>query len=106
MTRSSAFRKTLSEHKNPQEQLESSEGQFHALLIRLFSLDEEERYRIAREIYDELGQPMIALKIDLVWRAERLPRKSKVLQKKIQTMIHLIDETVRVVRRIAATSFG
>lgn len=82
--------------------MESSEGRFHALLTRLFSMDEEERYRIAREIHDELGQPMIALKIDLVWLAERLPRKSEALHKKIQTMTNLIDGTIRVVRRIAA----
>jgi two-component system, NarL family, sensor histidine kinase UhpB len=58
---------------------------------------EEERRRIARELHDELGQRLTALKLDLTHLACRDGRPAEV-----GGMLALLDETVASVRRIAA----
>ena len=102
MARSSGLRKAFVEHHKAEGTSRNSEGQLHALLAYVLSGEEEERSRIAHEIHDDLGQALAVLKIDLVWIADKFPGKAIELQQKIETMIHLIDATLRAVRRIAA----
>ena len=78
-----------------------------ALSSRLQSVREEERTRIAREIYDELGQALTGLKMDLSWMEKRVAPTSDValhglLSPKLQAMTQLIDATIHTVRRIAS----
>jgi signal transduction histidine kinase len=46
----------------------------------------DERARIAREIHDDLGQMLTALKMDVAWLAKRLPPDSPQLDAKIDAM--------------------
>ena len=63
---------------------------------------EAERTRIAREVHDELGQALTGMKMDLMAAKRRLdPSQAKALEK-VDSAIHLLDETVHVVRRISA----
>jgi PAS domain S-box-containing protein len=66
----------------------------HAELVR-----EQERTRIAREIHDELGSMLVALKMDTDWLARRLP-DAPPLQAKTQGMGRLIDGAVVNLGRI------
>ena len=75
--------------------------QLRSLAGYLQSAREEERSRIAREIHDELGQMLTALKMDLSWMIKRLPKKKSELIDKTDTMSGLIDETIKTVRRVA-----
>jgi len=63
---------------------------------------ENERKRIAREIHDELGQIMTALRFDLYWFKDRLPDASTDLLAKIETMIAQISSAIRSVQRICS----
>jgi signal transduction histidine kinase len=65
---------------------------------RLLSIQEQERIRIAREVHDELGQALTAMKIDL----QQIGRKHSQLQEPLGGVAHTIDEIVELVRRIAA----
>jgi PAS domain S-box-containing protein len=60
---------------------------------------ESERTRIAREIHDELGSLLVALKMDLNW-VERRVDDRPALAAKCQGMGHLIDTAVDKVGRI------
>ena len=62
---------------------------------------EEEKTRIARELHDELGQLLTALKMDLGWLRERLPA-SPELAARAGEMGALLDRTVASTRRISA----
>jgi signal transduction histidine kinase len=66
----------------------------HAEAVR-----EQERTRIAREIHDELGSLLVALKLDTDWLARRLP-DAPALGAKCHAMGGLIDSAVVNVGRI------
>lgn len=67
------------------------------LTKRLLSIQEQERVRIAREVHDELGQALTAMKIDL----QQIGRNHR-MQEPLSAIAHNIDEIVELVRRIAA----
>lgn len=71
------------------------------LSAHLQSVREEERSRIALEIHDVLGQQLTALKMDTNWLKKRLPEDLAVAER-ISSMISLIDDTIRTVRRISS----
>ncbi|MFW6115661.1 MAG: PAS domain-containing protein, partial [Chloroflexota bacterium] len=62
---------------------------------------EQERTHIAREIHDELGQMMTALKMDLSWLADRLPRDMPELLRRARRMSGALDSCLQAVRRVS-----
>jgi len=83
-------------------ELYNKNAYLRALAMRLQSVQEDEQRRIARDIHDELGQALTALKMDLSWLSNRLPAGSEPLQQKAKTMSGLIDGMVRTVREVSA----
>jgi len=69
------------------------------LANHLETVREGERKRIAREIHDELGSLLVALKMDTHWLGKRLPEAPALLAK-TQGMGRLIDTAVDNVGRI------
>jgi PAS domain S-box-containing protein len=78
------------------------EAQLRNLAARLEQIREEERSRIAREIHDQLGQALTALKMDLAWLAKKLPARPATLRPKLQSMEGVIDATMDAMHRIVA----
>jgi signal transduction histidine kinase len=62
---------------------------------------EKERTTIAREIHDELGQALTALKMDLSWLKKRLPKNQKSLLEKEKSMSELVETTIQTVKKIS-----
>lgn len=60
---------------------------------------EAERKRIARELHDELGQRLMALKLELSMLAQAEGQRTGA--ERIQTVIDMLDDTLASVRRIA-----
>jgi signal transduction histidine kinase len=63
-------------------------------------IKEEERKRIAREIHDELGQNLLALRIDASMLHARTGARHPRLNEKAQLALDQIDTTIRSVRSI------
>jgi PAS domain S-box-containing protein len=74
--------------------------QLRNLASYLQTAREEERTYIAREIHDEFGQVLTALKMDLSWLSKRLPAEASLPQK-VEAMSDLVDSAIQTVRHIA-----
>jgi PAS domain S-box-containing protein len=88
--------------KQNEQELEASRQQLRELAVSVQGAREEEKTRIARELHDDLGQQLTALKMDLSWVSRRLPADIKDLVEKIQAMQALTNSSVNSLRRIAS----
>ena len=81
-------------------QLEHSRGRLRELSTSVVEAREEERRRIARELHDELGQRLTAMKMALsaLGKGSDAPTPAQC----IDEMMQMLDETIASVRRISA----
>ena len=93
----------VTEYKEAQQELEQSRRQLSIHAEHLHVLLEGVRTEIAREIHDELGQILSALKMDLFWLSRKVLGESAEVIDKIQSMMLLIDSTIKTVERILVT---
>jgi len=99
----------LSRHsKELERQVEQRTKEISDILIQLRRLSgnimasqEKERSAIARELHDELGQVLTALRIDSVWLKSRLKKTDEKAAGRVATMCDLIDNTIEDVRGLA-----
>lgn len=84
----------ITELKKAQEQLRLLSGS-------IMAGQEKERAAIARELHDELGQVLTALRMDGVWLSERLKGKEPQAAARALSMCDLIDTTIDEVRALA-----
>jgi PAS domain S-box-containing protein len=91
----------LSEMKRAEQELRASSEQLRNLTAHLLSVREEERTRISREVHDELGQSLTAVKMDLAWLAGRLPQRNGQMLKRIHSTGQLADSIIQSIRRIS-----
>jgi signal transduction histidine kinase len=91
----------LSEVKRAEREVRAASEQLRKLAARLVSVREEERTRIAREIHDELGQSLTAVKMDLAWLSGRLPRRNGQILQRIRSTLQLTNSIIQSVRRIS-----
>jgi PAS domain S-box-containing protein len=91
----------ITDRKQAEEQLRTSREQLRSLSAHLESMREEERKNMAREIHDELGQMLTALKIDLSSLTERSTEEQQLLVEKTKSMNELIDMAIETVKRIS-----
>jgi PAS domain S-box-containing protein len=96
----------ITQQKQDFENLLKSRLQLRALARHLQTIREDERGAIAREIHDELGQVLTALKIDLSLIGTEIKNEEKLnlskLADDIVIMQSLIDATIKKVRRLIA----
>jgi signal transduction histidine kinase len=81
-------------------QLDTTNKQLRKLSAHLQNIQENERTAIAREIHDELGQQLTALKMDVGWLNKKL-RDDITLKEKVNEILSLISEILKTVKRIA-----
>jgi signal transduction histidine kinase len=81
------------------DEIARSNRRLRMLSAHLQTVREAERSRIAREIHDELGSVLVALKLDLGWLQHKLGHEA-ALQAKTVSMAKLIDRAVVDVGRI------
>ena len=98
--------------------LDAAQEQRRALSLKLVSSQEDERLRIARELHDEFGQSLTAMRADLSWLARRtegqpelrdvvdgVAKQAESLQLGIRDLLNKLrpfDARSRRVRRVAA----
>lgn len=92
----------ITERKRAQEERQRYIEQLRALAARLRSVREEERKRVAREIHDQLGQALTAIKIDLSSLMHEVPAEQKHQSIRTASILEMVDETIQSVRQISS----
>ena len=92
----------ITERNRAEMDLLNTREELRNLSNRLQSIREEEKTHIAREIHDELGQCLTALKFDLVWINKNVFQPDALIVEKIKSMTDLIENTIQMVQRIAS----
>jgi PAS domain S-box-containing protein len=84
----------ITELKKAQEQMRRFSGS-------ILASQEKERAAIARELHDELGQVLTALRMDAVWLLDRVKERDPKAAERASAMCQLIDNTIDEVRALA-----
>ncbi len=92
----------ITEQVNYEKELKDSHARIETLSKRVLGAIEEERARLARELHDELGQALTAVKLDLQLLNEIIPDDEKPEQH-LKQSIDLIDFTINLVRRLSVS---
>ncbi len=96
----------ITERRMAEQALENSRQQLRALTARLQSGREAERAAVAREIHDDLGQTLTALKLDVDWlereigKLETEPRLNRLLERVLESG-EMIETAIQNVQRIS-----
>jgi len=91
----------ITQSKREEAELKDSRSQLADLSAHIQKVKEQERARISREIHDDLGGNLTAIKMSLALMARRLPQEDLPLLEKAAYLDSLVDRTIDTVHRIA-----
>jgi len=92
----------ITERKLGEEQLVLQREQLRALAERLQWVREEDRKMVARDLHDQIGQILTAIKMDMTWMARHLPPSEDRVLSRLAESIQSINAGVKVVRTICS----
>ncbi|HEU4373916.1 MAG TPA: PAS domain-containing protein [Telluria sp.] len=90
----------VTERKRAEQALHESYLQLRQLIAHLEATKDEEHRRLASEIHDELGQNLLALKIDIEMLHARAGERHPHLRRKVGHALGTLDASIRAVRAI------
>ena len=88
------------ERKKAMDALRKSQKDLRNLTAHIQSVREDERRSVAREIHDDVGQNLAALKMDMYMIEKKLPSGQKPLIDRMKAMMELTDKSIQTVRKI------
>lgn len=91
----------ITQSKLAEIEIRHSREQLQELSDHVQKVKEDERARIAREIHDDIGGNLTAIKIDLLWLTNRLSPDSKAMHEKAAAIERLVDRTMETTQRIS-----
>ena len=91
----------ITKRKRAEEALQKAHNELKRLSCRTMVSQEQERTAIARELHDELGQVLTALRMDSLWMASRLDQKDPKAAERALAMCDLILKTIADVKSMA-----
>jgi PAS domain S-box-containing protein len=92
----------ITERKNGEWAMIASQKQLRALSQKMEAIAEEERIRIAREIHDELGHLLTALKYDIESITEKTDFTPDSFKTEMEPILSMVDALIDSVRKIAS----
>jgi PAS domain S-box-containing protein len=92
----------ITERKLGEESLVLQREQLRALAERLQWVREVDRKRVARDLHDQIGQILTAIKMDMTWMTRHLPESEDAVLTRLKESIQLINDGVKAVRTICS----
>lgn len=92
----------ITQQKKAAEELSHSYQEIRLLASHLQEVREEERTAIAREIHDELGQLLTALKMEVSWLRKIDTLSAAQVARRVASVNTLLDGAINTVRNISA----
>jgi signal transduction histidine kinase len=89
--------------KQAEAEIRRSRAQLSALAAHVESVKEQERLNLAREVHDDLGGNLTAVKIGLSWLKRHLPPGEADLIKRTAYLDNVVDQTIEATHRIASS---
>lgn len=90
----------ITTRKEVEQALRQSQTELRELAAHQARVKEDERKRIAREIHDDLGQNLLALRIDVSLLENEARRRYPEINESIHGLLSQVDNVVRSVRAI------
>lgn len=94
------FNKLKKHGEKVEEELKSKSENLRQLIMRIENIKEEENTKIAREIHDELGQALTAIKISLTSLSKNYSNDKDIVEH-LYLVNSTIDETIKSMRKIS-----
>ena len=95
------LKKEIEEHKSTQQILIDSKEKFRRLSNQIQSIREDEKSRIAKEVHDQLGQTLTALKFDIAQLEQNIPSELSELKSRTSSITNIVDEIIKNVQQIS-----
>src|SRR5207244_1784469 len=83
-----------------QQELRDTLDQVRALSDRLQKAREDERTQVARDLHDQIGQILTAVKMDVDWVTKRLPDSETDIRTKLGATLDLVLDATQSLRSI------
>lgn len=97
-----AIIRDITARRQAEQELRTSRERLRELTAFLESVREEERARVAREVHDELGQILTALKLNIGWLNAKLDQQDHPLAAKAAALCEIADNAIASARTVAA----
>lgn len=98
-----ASARDMTESRRIQQEILESRQRVRELAAQSEAVREEEKKHIAREVHDELGQVLTALRMDLSFLGMQSGAQDPALMAKLQGMKGLVDRAIQGVRNVASS---
>jgi PAS domain S-box-containing protein len=96
-----AISRDITRLKETERQLEESNAQLKAMARRRETAREEERKYIARELHDDLGQYLTALRLQASVLNMEYAEQNPAMRVKFEQLLSLVDSTKKVTRNLS-----
>jgi PAS domain S-box-containing protein len=92
----------VTDRKQTQAMLEESQRELRALAAHLEAVREDERSALARNVHDDLGQALTALKMDVRTLRRRVARGGRISKASLAALDELVDSLVAAGRHVVS----
>jgi len=90
----------VTDRVNAEKEIKDTSERLRQLTGHLLNVREEERIRIGREIHDELGQQITAMKMNVAWIDKKTPEENQLLKSELKNLLTLLNGSNLSIRRI------